>query len=147
MKPADELLQKLYPMLASDTYFCYLRSWWEGAGIDAVIWRRSGEQCFLRIIKTGETATECSPVLDEESQIDIEEFDQVRDIFFKSELWIIPQQKERIIYSNYDSWFGLKDSSDELEYWLQIKGGKPTDPRAIDLLSMTLDRVPELLHY
>jgi hypothetical protein len=144
MNPPDTLLKGLPPLSTAESYFCFLRSWWDGAGVDAVAWWSDSSGCFKRLIRTGETTTPKTSIIDE---VPIE-LDALQKLLCEVEelgLLALPQQAERIIYSHCDDWYGFKRASSDERHWLQVKGGKHADPKALHLLNKVFQLAPQLL--
>lgn len=128
----------------ADAYFCCIRSWWDGAGVDAALWRKHDSKCYLRTIKTGQTFTPTPPRSDTESPIDTAKFDLIRSSVLAMEFHEIPQQTEWLCSLHYDYWFGLKTSSSDSTHWLKVRTGKHTDPRVERLLALVYEQAPRL---
>jgi hypothetical protein len=145
MNPPDALLKGLPSLSTAESYFCFVRSWWDGAGVDAVAWWSDSSGFFQRLIKTGETTTPKSPSFEE--VVAIEPSDLQKLLYEVEELGLLslPQQTERIIYSHCDDWYGLKRGSAEIAHWLQVRGGKHADSKALLLLTKVFQLAPQML--
>jgi hypothetical protein len=146
MKPSDRLLSQIPCLNDADAYFCFVRSWWDDAGIDAAIWWNHEAEYFLRIVKTGETITPKLPFFDETISISAAEFNQMQDDVLKTEFLTFKSQEEWIAFTHHDYWYGLKTNNPDIEYWIYSKGSIHADTRVMDLRCMIQDRVPQL-HY
>jgi hypothetical protein len=144
MKIPDKIISQIPWIQDADAYFCFIRSWWDGAGIDAAIWCKHETKYYLRIIKTGETVVRKPPVFDESVPISAEDFNQVQNYALGNNFESINSQLQRITYTNYDSWYGLKTNFPGIEHWIFVRGSKHADKRVMDLLYMVLDKAPKL---
>lgn len=145
MNPPDSLLQRIPSLGTADAYFCFLRSWWDGAGVDAVVWWRDSSGCFRHLIKTGETIEPVPPKIAEEVPIEPATFEKLLVEVEELGLLKLPQQPERMIYSHYDDWYGLRLAPADGAHWLQIRGGKHADPGALPLLDKVYQLASQLL--
>jgi hypothetical protein len=143
MKLPDKLISQIPCIQDADAYFCFIRSWWDDAGIDAAIWWNYGTEYFLRIVETGETMTAKPPTFDETVAISADDFNQVQDYVLQNNFLSFQIQEERIAYTHYDNWYGLKTSSG-IEHWIYSRGSIHADQRVTNLLYMILDKAPKL---
>lgn len=109
-------------LAGAQTYLCYVVSWWQGAGTDAVGWLIDRDLAGRRIVLfTGETLDPKLPriVVDEEfpsAEVEalIEEFCSMRGHT------LVPQLKVGYPLSHFDLWYGVKRVSDVVATWIPV---------------------------
>lgn len=128
----------------AESYFCFIRSWWEGVAVDAVAWWGESSGCFQRIIVTGEAMEPRAPRSDKVVPIEQDQLKKVLWDFEQLGFLSLPHQLRRVRYTHYDHWHGLKLGAADLVHWLRVVGGRHADPREHAILETVFRFAPEL---
>lgn len=125
-------------------YFCFYRDWWDGCGMDSVIWWQDPTGCFQKIMKTGEVYEKSAPICFDK-EISESEFESILQEFMRSGLTDLDHQDKKLIYTHADDWYGVLGSNMSEGHWVKIAGGKHQNPKALEILDKVLYLCPEIL--
>jgi len=129
----------------ADAFFCFIRSWWDGAGIDAALWWKDSTGCHRRVIKTGETAEPKPPLSDKQTEISGDQLAHLLEEVERAGLTAIAQLPRPIVIgSQSDDRLGLKTGPHQPAHWLDIAGSVHDDPRQGRVLEVVFSLVPQL---
>lgn len=145
VKDPTRYTEMLAHLTTAVSFYCYARTWWDGAGVDAASWWKDASGCVRhQVLITGETWIPTVPreVLNETVSSDM--LDSVLGQFEKLGGGELKSQYTRSACINYDAWFGAKREGQQDPHWILIVGGFPDDPRALALQRDVLDRCPML---
>lgn len=108
----------------ASAYLCFVRFWWDGAGIDTVFLWKDTIGCRQRILVTGETSSAKEPTMVLDKIITEQQFNALLNEFASLGIGSLPSQNRRIAYTHYDDWYGIKHEGQQSGHWVKVAGGK-----------------------
>lgn len=142
MKNPTDAIESLKILHGASSFFCFVRLWWDGNSVDAVLWWKDGAGFHQRICYTGESWTPLDPKIVDKS-ISENDFVSIVSDFEALGVSEISSQSSRIAYTHYDHWFGIKREN-VAEWWFNVVGGKHLDPRVAVLTEQVMKHCPSM---
>lgn len=142
-KPSPDLPELKF-LTDIEKFFCYCRSWWDGAGADLVIWWQTPDGCFRKVMKTGETIEKKVPSLISLDQISEKNLNEIIKKFKDLGLADLKTEYHPSILTHYDAWFGIRDNTMVTSHWVMAAGGRHTAEQGYELTKTVIDNCPEL---
>jgi hypothetical protein len=106
----------------AEEFFCYVRSWWDGAAVDAACWWRDTDDPTVhhRLILSGESWEPIAPrvVKDSKSTVKV-----LADLLRAFEGAGLESEPVPFVMSNADVWYGSKTRSQAAARWVFIRCG------------------------
>ena len=145
MKTLVDYFPDLYPFSEADSFFCFAKVWWDGAGLDSSFWWKNEGGSFFRLNhSTGETA---EPIIPRETRSDFIEPSELNSLLEAYQNFggrSLESQLQRTSYHHYDIWIGVKIDSIREPHWISVAGGAAVDSKLGNLIDKIYDAYLDL---